>query len=685
MSAMLFFLFSLLALIFSSYFITSLFKDDKPSVNRLYFILVLISLVIISFQGLSLFRMITATNVQLLNFIFFIGAAMLWLKFNRPKLYLFDKNTLQSIFESMKEDKALFLLVLGLIFSSVVTLYVAFSVRTNIDDDLAYHLPRIYQWMQNQSLAHFQTNEVRHVQFPVNSELLYMWSIIQLKSDILIKLVNYASYIVSLFVLYAFLGLVNATVKQKLWAICMLGSLPLFIIEASSLQTNLPVGTVAFIAVYLLFYGVLTNKKTPLVFSALSTAIGFGIKTTMFFLMPSITLAFVLIAYKKKQKDFYKPLLIYASAFLVSFVFVSLSSYVMNYFDFGNPMGFEPFVSVHRHTSFKIFCADLIRYLTSMIDFTGMKQAQILSPYIIYVKDKLIDFINVPFNQSVMFSADVYKINTVVHEQRSLFGVLGFLVLIPYSIRSIWQLLLKKNTEFFAINLCGMTFVFYLLMLCASMKYNIDMNRYLLAAAIVSSPVFVFTYFEKLKPAKIFLVLIMMFNFLFVSTNVVSRPFFEIIKRQKENGFKNTYSDWVYTYSDNVNFYRPEKQLVSEVNKIVPENSTIGLFVDFDANLYPLYLTNKNYKIIINDVFTDKKVILKSDYLITNPKSQSLSLYKLYKNLPSNCRYKYANLELNYILECDIDKSFLNAGFEQIKSIKDGHKSKYFIYRKKSL
>jgi len=683
---MILFFFTLTALILSSYFITGLIKDKKSSVNILYLILIAISQIIISVEVLSLFKAITRINIQIIQFVFLIIFTIIWTIFNKPKPKLLDTNSIKNIFSAIKEDKFLMILSFGLCFSALISFYIGISTSTNIDDDMAYHLPRICQWIQNHSFAHFQTNDVRQLQFPINSEILYLWSMLQLKSDVLIKLVEYIAYFVSLFVLYNFLDLNKVSEKQKLWAVFMLASLPLIIIESSSLQTNVLVGCLAFTAIYLFLYSIVESRKIPLIFSGISLAIAVGVKTTAVFLLPIIAFTFLIISIKELGTKFYKPLLTYMALFTICFIILALPNYLLNYFDFQNPLGMGAFLSVHKNTGFDVFIANIIRYLTALFDFSGIKQAEIISPYVIHLKNTLLHLSHIPVEKGVLFNSDIYKTNTKIHEQLSLFGILGFLVLLPYSIRSLYLSIFKKDREHLYINLCGAFFILYILILSAAMNYMTEMNRYLASVAIISSPIFIFTYFDKTKIAKVLLCLIMIFNFLVIPTNIISRPFFKIIKAQREKGFIRAHNDFMYTRSGNIGFFRPEKELIQETTKLIPNGSAIGLITDFDENLYPIYTPKKNYRImIITDLYTNKEELLKNDYLITNIKTQTSTYYKPFKELPKACVYKFAKEGLKNHLECTINKDLINQYFKQIKVVEYRNSAKYIIYRKNVL
>lgn len=678
------FVFNLIFLLVSSYYLVSIIKENKVSINLLYLILIVFSQIIISIELLSLFNILTAINMQILQFIFFIVISLAWVFLGKPKALIIDFQSIKSIFTNIKKDKILSILFVGFCFSSLVSLYLGLSLGTNIDDNLAYHLPRVFQWIQNQSIVHFQTNEVRQIQFPINSELLYLWSIIQIKSDFLINLLEYLSYFLSLFVLYNFLDLLKINYKQIIWAVFMFASLPLVIIESSSLQTNLLVGCLIFIGFYLFLYSAFDNKKIPLVFSAIAVDIALGVKTTAWFALLILVLMILLVSVKVNKKGFYKNLSIYLFLLLSFFVPLALFNYFLNWIDFHNPMGISSFVDAHRNTHIQGVFSSGIRYTISLIDFSGINQAKVFSPYIINTKNLLLNMLHINQNAGLILNADIKKANTIIHEQKSLFGLIGFFILLPYSVRSLYFLICNKDNKHFFVNICGIFLILYIFILSVFMNYMTEMNRYLVTAVIMSSPLFIFTYFEKLNAAKIALTIIMLFNFFVIPLNIVSRPFYEVLKSQLKNGYAYTRNDLMYKCTFNTKIYRPEKNLTDEAKKIIPDNSVIGIIVDFDENLYSIYTLNKKYKIIIiNGLYMDKEKLLKNDYLITNVDKQVSTLYKPFKVIPSNCNYKFLKYGIKNHLECSIDKKLINDSFDRIKIVKYDNVVKYFIYKRK--
>ena len=84
---------------------------------------------------------------------------------------------------------------------------------------------------------------------------MMLWSMLFLKRDYLAIMPQYFSYPGLIFLVYAYLSYLKISTRRILWTVLILASLPEFMIEASSAQTNLIIGFLLFCSFYLFFYG----------------------------------------------------------------------------------------------------------------------------------------------------------------------------------------------------------------------------------------------------------------------------------------------------------------------------------------------------------------------------------------------------------------------------------------------
>ena len=137
------FLISLLMVIISSYLILSVIYKKFPEKNFagfLYFLLVAFAQLVLSFEVLSLFKVISKEGILICNVVFLLISAVLFVK-NGRTIYKPDiKEDLKQISFALKRDKLLLFLslcfVLFIFFQTISALF--FPVT--FGDSLAYYL-----------------------------------------------------------------------------------------------------------------------------------------------------------------------------------------------------------------------------------------------------------------------------------------------------------------------------------------------------------------------------------------------------------------------------------------------------------------------------------------------------------------------------------------------------------------
>ena len=197
----------------------------------------------------------------------FVFAVILWhfKKTPVPDLNPFKKILSQVVF-SIKSDKFLLVLFVLFIFCSLITLFFVIFVPANDVHSLAYKLSRVAFWIQNKTLEHYETTSIRQVVFPVNAELMTLWSMVFLKKDYLALFTSFFSYFGCLGLISVFLRNTGISIKRILWVALIVGSLPILILEASSMQNNLFLGFLLMTSFYLFTFAVRKIEKLPMFF-----------------------------------------------------------------------------------------------------------------------------------------------------------------------------------------------------------------------------------------------------------------------------------------------------------------------------------------------------------------------------------------------------------------------------------
>ena len=575
------FIISFLLIISSSYLFISILRSKKIENTIIYFILISISQVIISIESLSLLKQINIPGLLVINFIIFIGSIFLFklshrVGFNPPNTYA-DINIFKvirdaKIFQSLNQDKFLKALFMFLCFSSLISLFLALFVPSNSGDSMTYHLARIGFWLQNHSLAHFETSELRQIIFPINSEIMNLWPMIFLKRDYLAVMNEYFAYWGCLFVLFAFLKYLKFSTKRILWAIFILASLPAVILESSSAQTNLIMGFLLFCSLYLFVFGTREKDNTAVIFSAISYAIALGTKSTACIFVPIFGIIYLMISVKESGKGFYKPLLIFLSAIIPAFIILSSYNYILNFIDFGNPVA--PLSFLYKNSGsfgIKSFIVNMIKYFIFFIDFTGIYEAKNLSPLIMHAKDIMFHLFGLNTTQGLAYE-DLKNINTIIHENFSTFGILGFLLILPLSFKYCTNLFNFRKDKLFYSSIAGIIIIGFIISISTTMGFCSWNSRYLTTAVVLGSPIFILSYSQKKTFLKILVTSIVIFNFLIIPIFNSAKPFMSVINlmiSEPEN-YRNIIRLRNENYFDNTT---PYSYLVKYLSRIASDNS----------------------------------------------------------------------------------------------------------------
>ena len=109
-------------------------------------------------------------------------------------------------------------------------------------DSMVYHMPKVMQWWQNNSLEHYYTSILRQTGLSPFAELVIFHSFVLSGTDYLANLVQWGAFIGTMCVAAATASLLGADRTGQVLAALFLATLPMGIAQASSTQTDLVVG-----------------------------------------------------------------------------------------------------------------------------------------------------------------------------------------------------------------------------------------------------------------------------------------------------------------------------------------------------------------------------------------------------------------------------------------------------------
>lgn len=505
----------------SSYFLASTFG------NLLIIFVAFFALIVLNIEILSLFSAINKLNAFIFSIINFI-VTFSYFKFKKiePLKPKFDfKRLLNSLFL----DKSLVILSVAFILLISISLFLALVMPVLEPDSQTYHFLRAYEFTAQGSLKHFDTNDIRALVMPINSEIIYSWLLLFKKNFHGYGIVSFCAFILTICSAWSIFEKFKFAWRKRIFAIFLFSSLSAIIIQIPSLQTDLLVGSFL-ICAFALFI------KNSIYFSSLCLALVMGIKSTgvvavlAFFV--SIVLYELLIE-KNKKLDKTKKFAIFLP---INFLIFSSYNYFLNLAHFHSPLSNHTSFLGHRFWGgLEGYIANLVHFFFQSLDFTGFMWGYYLNSQIFELKTAFFNFIHI--NPQIGCNVPQQIVNIFTDEQTVGFGILGFLVFMPTIFISIFNFFRNKNKKTIILFIFAIAFLVNMLTIARAVAYMVFSVRFVVAFVCFSCVVLVSVYKKRsfLKPI---FVLFCLFYMLFIPLNN-KRMVFDVVYKSLKNANYN--------------------------------------------------------------------------------------------------------------------------------------------------
>ncbi len=225
-----------IVLIFASFLLTIVILYLQESQFRLAFIKTCIihsCLIVFSTEFLSLSRSLDFIHVASLWLIASLASfSILWNHYRR----LSNNKTFKFSFETL--DRASQLSILLMIAIVSISLLTALIAPPNNWDSMTYHMPRMMHWIQNRTVAHYPTHNLRQISFLPGAAYIVAHLQILAGSDRFANCVQWLAFVGSIFgVSLLTKQLVG---EQAQWISLLLSaSIPMAIAQSTTTQTDL--------------------------------------------------------------------------------------------------------------------------------------------------------------------------------------------------------------------------------------------------------------------------------------------------------------------------------------------------------------------------------------------------------------------------------------------------------------
>lgn len=196
-------------------------------------------------------------------------------------------------------------------------------------DDLYYHLPPIFQYIQTHSITLLPIEIRHHFAFPQNAELLFMWPLVFSPSLRMLDAANVPFIMISIVAIYGLLRRVPISRKDAVFVSLLYPMTPVVIMQAGSNYIDIIVVCFFLISLHYTVQYLEERRTICLLAAGLATGVVCGMKYTALFLTIPLQLIILWRAFTFRKKD----LLIYLPAVLA----LSGWWYLRNGLELGNP------------------------------------------------------------------------------------------------------------------------------------------------------------------------------------------------------------------------------------------------------------------------------------------------------------------------------------------------------------
>ena len=515
-------------------------------------------------------------------------------------------------------------------------------------DSMAYHMPRISEWIAHGSFNNFQTHILRQLYQPCFSEYVMMQLQILTGSDLFNNSAQLFFHLFASITAYAICKELGFSKKQQFFAFILTFLLPEALLEATSTQNDIFHGFFLLTTIFFTLKIIKENKTKDYLFLGISVGFAFLSKAIAFLYFP-ITGAFIAsyIIYKYIQTK--KWQYITNALLTLSVILIINAPHSFRNFDFsGDIRGTSKEESkdyINEEITFANTISIAVKNIGLHLDplFIGN------TGNILIEKFHLLSGIDINKKGTNVFNSEFTCNPGWENHEDTQPNFLHLLLIIGSMGIMIWTLVKKEkyNTNKLVVILLVHTILQFVLF-CAMLSWEPWNSRLHIPLFYALAPVIVLGFHLKLL-SKIYTVItyLLFLQALYIILTNYSREFIHIDKQNSEIGIdQNRYEK----------YFTNQPKLHSEYNNLteklrVNKTHNIGLIIHNDSWEYPLYtklnmfeiqpihLFVENYtksitpskiipECIISDTKNQKSIIYKKkEYLNSTPKNQFIWLY----------------------------------------------------------
>lgn len=490
-----------------------------------------------------------------------------------------------------------------------INLYLVLKIAPGNWDSMTYHLARMAYYLQQGNLSSFNADYWAQVVHPKNSTILMIFAFLgSSRNENWTQLVQYMSYWLAIFSVYANSRILNIGRAGSLFAAGILGLLTTSLMEASTTQNDLLIASLISCSLY----GFLAWRKNKeisyLLLCILCVSISIGVKSAALLALPSIlliaffawpiniyagtqlsnnshTLSTSKIISRNIGKNLSKKctLIIVIGAGIFC-LFTLPAGYYENWMLYKHPIGPESVRKMHSfegNTPAQLLqdgAKNSLRYSLEFISLDGYKNTNATTAHTIIRQhlQNAIEWIGINLEEE-RNTRHPFKFSRmpISHEDKSYWGVLGFLIIWPLILISFF----KKSIP---IPIRALTYASALFLAVQAISGPFDpwRGRYFLTGAVFATPV-VGYYFDKYTSNNIFIKI-----YFFIAIILGCQSAIEaVLERENNIPMEIRQEDRLGQLLRNTGLKTQHRQ----IEKLIGPNAKIAVALPADSYEYPLF------------------------------------------------------------------------------------------------
>ncbi|MGD1716150.1 glycosyltransferase family 39 protein [Dapis sp. BLCC M172] len=341
------------------------------------------------FKAIVLWGLILTIITELLSLFglfqyFWVIAA--WLLIDCLYVFLLTKSSLEKHTDNLKRwSKSLLglspMLILLLTCITIIVFLIginAIVAAPNHSDSMEYHLPRIYYWIQNNTVAHYPTYNLFHLYQNPWSEFAMAHFQILNKSDRFVNTIQWGSMVMSILGVSILAKQLGGNIRDQILASVFAVTIPMGILQASGTNNDL---VVTFWLICFVYFTFLTLEngisKSNILFLGCSLGLAILTKGTAYIYAFPFCIWLLLWGIKNLKWQAIKPIVI----ILLIVLAINLGHYLRNYALFDSVLGMAGTGETNKELGVLISISGILKHLSLHADIVrNLQLEKIISP-----------------------------------------------------------------------------------------------------------------------------------------------------------------------------------------------------------------------------------------------------------------------------------------------------------------